>query len=732
MMYYGRLKGRWDELNVLQLIQCSCKTTGDLGSILAQNKLMQFLMGLHESFNSVRSQILAMDPLPPVNKAFSMILRVEKQRSVHTDLSSPSTTSENNSVMLAKYVQKGNSGKKKKDDHGICEHCKIPGHQKDSCFKILGYPDWYKHLKKEKASSGGKNNNSVNMASAPLDDDGDSKESGNAWNSAMVELVQQEIAKALKAKSSTVKEQVNFAQLSEDDFAGNVSIRKASYCSKDEYSDAWIVGTGATCHIVKDKKHFVDLKPLNNIIYVQLPDGSNKEVRYKGDIRLNDDLILYDALYMPSFYNLISVSRLSRESNMKVVFYLLFCLIQDLKTESVVARGKEKQHLYMLEPISFKKVAVSVDRSEGRNEYNQRLVVNSCKISSQEDFTLWHTRLGRPSTNVVNHLPFNKFKLSSSCCDICQYAKQSRLPFDVSNSQTSEIFELLHVDLWGSYRIPSKARARFFITLVDDHSRATWVVLLKEKSQVAGVLKIFIIMAENQFNKKVKCVRSDNGTEFTNSSCRELFDENEIQHQTSCVYSPQQNRVVERRHRTILNMARSLLFQSGMSNVFWGEAILYVVFLLNRLPSVVLKWKTPYQLLFGKIADYSRIKNFGWMCYCTIVSPRRDKFSPKASKCVFMGFSPGKKGYNVYNLEEKRFMVSRDVIFIEEIYPFKNRDVLREKEGQWTPPFHGDKLLYNHEGGEPMTLENREEIQVENTIKQGQGAEEEQTEREET
>lgn len=259
VMYFGRLKRLWDELNVLQPIQCTCRTDGALANILAQNKLMQFLMGLNEGFDSVRSQILAMDPLPTVNKAFSMIVRVEKQRSVHTDLIS-SNSSENNSVMLAKDVQKSNSGKKKKDYSVICEHCKIPGHQKDSCFKILGYPDWYKHLKKEKSSSGGKGGqNSVNLANTPLDGDGDS----TTWTPAMVELVQQEIAKALKGKNSQRQQQINFTM--SEDFAGNMSYNGVYACSEIDYN-IWIIDTGATCHIAANRMLFNDLRLLDTVI----------------------------------------------------------------------------------------------------------------------------------------------------------------------------------------------------------------------------------------------------------------------------------------------------------------------------------------------------------------------------------------------------------------------------------------------------------------------------------
>ena len=104
--------------------------------------------------------------------------------------------------------------------------------------------------------------------------------------------------------------------------------------------------------------------------------------------------------------------------------------------------------------------------------------------------------------------------------------------------------------------------------MVDDFSRAVWTYLLLEKSEVQTVLKNFCKMAEKQFSKEVKIVRSDNGTEFMCMS--RFFRENGIIHQTSCVATPQQNGRVERKHRHILYIARALLFESNLPVKFWG------------------------------------------------------------------------------------------------------------------------------------------------------------------
>jgi IS30 family transposase len=105
-------------------------------------------------------------------------------------------------------------------------------------------------------------------------------------------------------------------------------------------------------------------------------------------------------------------------------------------------------------------------------------------------------------------------------------------------------------------------------------------------------------MVERQYNRKVKIVRSDNGTEFT--CMKSYFLEQGIIFQTSCTGTPQQNGRVERKHRHILNVARALHFQGNLPIEFWGECILTAGYLINRTPTSILNGKTPYEVLHGQ------------------------------------------------------------------------------------------------------------------------------------
>ncbi|KAJ0440838.1 putative RNA-directed DNA polymerase [Helianthus annuus] len=181
----------------------------------------------------------------------------------------------------------------------------------------------------------------------------------------------------------------------------------------------------------------------------------------------------------------------------------------------------------------------------------------------------------------------------------------------------------------------------------------------------------FYELVLTQFKKRVKVFRSDNGTEFVNNKMDSFCKSKGIIHQTSCSYTPQQNGVVERKHRHLLNLTRSLLFQSGVPLNFWSDCVLTAVYIINRLPSSVLLGKSPYELMFGFRPSLAHLRIFGCLCFSTILNDS-DKLSFNAEKCVLIGYSNVKKGYKLWSLDNKREFFSRDVKFYETVFPFKS------------------------------------------------------------
>ena len=249
-------------------------------------------------------------------------------------------------------------------------------------------------------------------------------------------------------------------------------------------------------------------------------------------------------------------------------------------------------------------------------------------------------------------------------------AKQTRDCFPSSSHKASQLFELVHCDLWGPYSVPSSCGAIYFLTLVDDYSRAVWVYLLHNKTEVHKYFLSFFAMVERQFDTSVKIVRSDNGTEF--QCMLPFFDQSGILFQTSYTGTPQQNGRIERKHQHILNVSRALMFQANLPVDFWGECVLTAVHLINRTPSGVLGNKTPYEMIFGHEPDFEALRVFGCLCFAHNQKSKGNKFAPRSRECIFLGYSTGKKGWKLKDLATGVIFVSRDVLFFENSFPYSS------------------------------------------------------------
>ena len=260
----------------------------------------------------------------------------------------------------------------------------------------------------------------------------------------------------------------------------------------------------------------------------------------------------------------------------------------------------------------------------------------------------------------------------NKACETCIQAKQTRCSFPLSNNKTTDTFEMIHCDIWGPYRVPSHSGARYFLTIVDDFSRGTWIYLMNAKSETLTKLRYFLAMVDRQFGKKVRTIRSDNGSEFISLST--YFLENGIRHETSGVGTPQQNGRVERKHRHLLNVARAIMFEGHLPIEFWGECALAAAYLINRTPSMILSGKTPYEVLYGVTPSYDHLRVIGCVCHIRNRDHNGDKFASRSRKCIFIGYPYGQKGWRVYDIEKGIFCVSRDVIFCEDILAYTGEE----------------------------------------------------------
>lgn len=391
----------------------------------------------------------------------------------------------------------------------------------------------------------------------------------------------------------------------------------------------------------------------------------------EGSVQLTATLTLHSVLFVKELKcNLISVSQLIDEMNCVVLFSKKCCLMQDLTQMMPIGMGERRDGVYFLQGVE----------SVGRVK----------KVGAKESLELWHKRLGHASEKRIRQLPVvgSSDGVDFSVCDICFRAKQCRTEFSLSINKSKEVFELVHVDLWGPYRTQSLCGSYYFLTIVDDFSRGVWVFLLADKTQVQQTLKDFIALATRQFDRHVKTIRSDNGTEFT--SMTKFFSSQGIVHQTSCVGTPQQNGRVERKHRHLLNIARALMFKGKLSTEFWGECVLAAAHLINRTPTEIHKGKTPYEVIFGTAPNYDELKVVGCLAYAHNQKRGGDKFASRSRKCVFVGYPYAKKGWTLYDLDTQDIFVSRDVTFVEDVFPFTE---LPPSESLKDAEYKGNRLI---------------------------------------
>jgi transposase InsO family protein len=153
------------------------------------------------------------------------------------------------------------------------------------------------------------------------------------------------------------------------------------------------------------------------------------------------------------------------------------------------------------------------------------------------------------------------------------------------------------MDLFGPVAYLSIGGSKYGLVIVDDFSCFTWVFFLQDKSETQGTLKRFLRKAQNEFELKVKKIRSDNGSEFKNLQVQEYLEEEGIKHEFSAPYTPQQNGVVERKNKTLIDMARTMLGEFEMPERFWSEAVNTACHAINRLYLHRLLKKTSYELL---------------------------------------------------------------------------------------------------------------------------------------
>nr|GFA25055.1 Gag-Pol polyprotein [Tanacetum cinerariifolium] len=355
-------------------------------------------------------------------------------------------------------------------------------------------------------------------------------------------------------------------------------------------------------------------------------------------------------------HNLFSVGQFC-DADLEVAFRKSACFIRDLKGNDLLS-GSRRTDLYSI-------------TLQDTNSPNPICLV--AKATSSQSW-LWHHRLSHLNFDTINLLSKNEIMVGlpkvkfvkDHLCSSCELGEAKRKSLHTKLTPSSKRrLQLLHMDLCGPMRVASINGKRYVLVIVDDYSRYTWTHFLRSNDEKPEVLIDFLRLVQRGLQAQVGVVRTDKGTEFLNQTLHAYFAAEGIQHQTSVARTPEQNSVVERQNRTLVETARTMLSAAKVPLFFWAEAIVTAYFTQNHSLVIPRHEKTPYHIINERKPSVKFFHIFRSVCYIARDGENLDKMKEKGDECIFVGYSNQSKSYRVFNKRTRVIMESIHVIFDE-------------------------------------------------------------------
>ncbi|KAM0038591.1 putative RNA-directed DNA polymerase [Helianthus debilis subsp. tardiflorus] len=440
--------------------------------------------------------------------------------------------------------------------------------------------------------------------------------------------------------------------------SSQLSANYADYRSQAPTTN-WLPDTGANGHSALDTSSLDYVEPYFGDESLRVGNGMALPILHVGSKTFtspNKTFHLKDILHVPALKkNLLSVQKFCQDNHVYFEFHATFFSVKDTSTHITLLTGPSEGGLYTLklpakQPIP--KFAFSTTRAST---------------------TTWHQRLGHPHAQLFKtmlskfHLPVSN-KTFDFHCTPCLVGKSTKLHLSSSDYKSTHVLDLVFCDVWGPAPVLSCDGHHYFLLCVDHFSRFMWWFPLKRKSDVFATFKQFVTMAERQFSTKLKTVQSDWGGEFRNMSS--FLTSIGIIHRLSCPHTSEQNGIVERRHRHVVETGLTLMSQAHVPQRFWHYAFETAVYLINRMPSRTQSTISPFEYLFKRRPDFSFLRVFGCLCFPYLRPYNPHKMDFRSTPCIFLGYNTTHHGYRCFDPTTERIYIARHVRFQENTFPF--------------------------------------------------------------
>jgi hypothetical protein len=291
-------------------------------------------------------------------------------------------------------------------------------------------------------------------------------------------------------------------------------------------------------------------------------------------------------------------------------------------------------------------------------------IENSCEI--------WHRRLSHINYKVLPYIckvfiGLPELKVDhEGVCNGCAQGKNIKNPFSKRYNKAEGVIELIHSDVCGPIPSSSMSGYVYYVSFIDDYSRKIWLHFLKSKDEVFSKFKEFKALIENLSERKIKIPRSDNGGEYTSKEFVSFCKDVGIKRKLTTPYNPQQNGVVERKNRTIMEAMKTMIHNQYLPMCLWAEVAIKVIYVQKRLSHSALGSKTLEDMFTEKKLEVSHLKIFGCPIFIHIPKEKRNKLEPSGKKGIFVGYCEVSKASKIYILGHRHIEINRDVTFDED------------------------------------------------------------------